>query len=490
MRPHLGIPAGFTWSLMLYVLRMAAAIQLGSFCTFLLGAAAVVAPNVTVGGNLETAATVTLSEGAPAGGLEITLVSSDASRVRFAKRQDQPGAASLVLEVKERFRESPEFWVQGLGSAGTVSYLAKTPSDESTGTVTLTPSAIIITGPIKAPKFLTTTRSTPTNIRLSAVRLDSALKYAEEQFVAGGLSVRVDLLSSKALVGVFTPTHLEIPGGTNFAVAQFQPATVGEADLSVNVPPGFSVPAEFAAVTAMVKIPGLGLSDELAVGENLEVRGILGLGAASPVEGVRVTLSSDDPTRLLLSDSATGTGSKSITILIPANESWRPYYVQALGSSGTVTYKATALGFQNRTATVFLAPSGIVLTPIFQGPPDEAQVLRKEPSDGTYQFSTALSKGTPMNLVAWTAQLDPKTHRAADITVQPLRGGLSLTIPLRNSNPAVGKINSEITIPGGSESSVTPFTPVGVGSTEISVTTPQGFTGAANSTKVIATVIQ
>lgn len=473
---------------MRYVCSVAAALQLGSFFSFLLGAPALVAPNMTVGSNLETAATVSLSQGAPDGGLDFTLVSSDVNRLRFAKRQDQPGSASLALQVRPGYRESPEFWVQGLGSAGTVSYIVKTAEGESTGTVTVTPSAIIITGPMKAPKFPTTTRSTPLDIRLSAVRLDSALKFAEDQFVAGGLSVRVDLLSSKTAVGAFTPTHLEIPGGTNFATTQFQPASEGDTVLSVRVPPGFSAPAEFGAVTAMVKIPGLVVSDQLALGQNLELRGVLSLGAAAPPGGLHVTLSSNDPDRLLLSASATGIGSKSITITVPADGAWGPYYLQALESSGSVTYSATAAGYRSGTSTVLLTPSGIVLTPIFQGPPDEAQVLRKEPKDGTYSFLTKLSKPALMNLVAWTVQLDPVTHRSADITVQPLRGGLSLKIPLANSNPAVGKVISEVTISGGTEHSVTPFNALSIGSTEISVTTPKNFTVSANSTKVIAIV--
>jgi len=468
--------------------KIAVALKLGSFCTFLFGTSAIVAPNITVGSNLETTASVSLSQGAPVGGLDFTLVSGDASRLRFAKRQDQSGSASLSLQVRQGFRESPEFWVQGLGSAGTVSYIAKTSDGASAGTVTLMPSAIIITGPMKAPSFPTTTRSTPSNIRLSAVRLNSSMKYAEEQFVAGGLSVGVDVLSSKPRIGTFTPTHLEIPGGTNFAVTQFQPAGEGETILSIRVPPGFSAPAEFAAVRAVVKTPGLVMSDQVAIGRNLQLRGVLSLGAAAPFGGLHVTLSSDDPNRLLLSASPTEIGSKSISVTVPANGAWSPFYLQALESSGSVTYKATAPGYRSGTSTVILTPSGVVLTPIFQGPPDEAQVVRKEPTDGTYRFSMTLSKALPMNLVAWTVQLDPVTHRSADITVQPLRGGLSLRIPLTNSNPGVGKVVPEVTIVGGAEHSATPFSPLSVGSTEISVTTPKDFTVSANSTKVIAIV--
>jgi hypothetical protein len=138
---------------------------------------------------------------------------------------------------------------------------------------------------------------------------------------------------------------------------------------------------------------------------------------------------------------------------------------------------------------VKLTPSGITLTPYFQGPPDEAQVLKKEVSDGTHGFTMKMMPELPpMKLIAWTAQLDPKTHRSADITVQPLRAGMSLTIPLINSNPTVGNIASEITITGGSEHGSVDFTAASAGTTEISIVTPKNFTMSANSTKVIGVV--
>ena len=74
---------------------------------------------------------------------------------------------------------------------------------------------------------------------------------------------------------------------------------------------------------------------------------------------------------------------------------------------------------------MMLAPSGIVVTPIWQGPPDEGQVLRPGTPGSNYRFMVSLANSGPLKLVVWTAQLDPVTHRSADITIQPLRAGLS-----------------------------------------------------------------
>jgi hypothetical protein len=453
------------------------------------GQMALVPANAAIGRNLEAAAMVTLSEPAPETGLDVTLVSADPGQLRISKSPDQPGAASLVLRVRQGLRKSPEFWLQAMGNSGTVTYTASAQGAGSgTGTVTLTPSAIVITGPLKAPKFLTTIGGTPSKLTLYSARLDASLKYAEEQLIAGGLSVRVDVLSSEPTVGTIIASPLVLPGGTSSAVTHFRPSGEGDTALSVGAASGFSTSPDFPAIAASVRKPGLAVSDQLFVGCNLQVGGVLSLGAAAPAGGVNVTLVSGDPRHLLLSNSATAIGSNSISVRIAANGGSGTYFLQALGDSGSVSYTATAPGYQSRTATVSLAPAGIVITPASQGPPDEAHVLRAVAPESSYQFMTDLSTNTPTKLIAWTVQLDPMTHRAADITVQPLRAGLSLTVPLTNSNPAVGSVVARVTIPGGSDHSVTDFMPLSVGSTEIAVTTPKDFTPAANSTAVLAVV--
>jgi hypothetical protein len=454
---------------------------------FLLAESPLVLPNATVGSNLEAPAKIKLDEPAPDEGLEITLRSADPNLLRISTTADKLGTASLVIRARPGNRESQEFWFQALGSSGSVTYTANAPGRGSgAGTVTLAPSAILIKGPYPVPKFPTTTGAEPSKIRLIAGRLDSSLKLSEAQAVISDVSVEVS--NSNVSAGRLADSPVTIPAGEASAVTLLQPAGEGDVTFTIKAPPGFSVPAEFATLTASVRKPGIFVSDDIFIGENLEMGGALALGEFAPAGGLTVTLTSADPTRLLISASQTEPGSKSVQIKIPAEGINATYFLQALGSSGEVEYTATAPGFRARTGVVKLAPSGITLTPYFQGPPDEAQVLRKLTSDGTHGFLMKESEQTPMKLIAWTAQLDPKTHRSADITVQPLRAGISLTVPLRNSNPAVGKMASEITIAGGSDHGSVDFTAASTGTTEISVVTPGNFTVSANSTKVIGTV--
>jgi hypothetical protein len=457
----------------------------------LFSASTLILPNANVGSNLETSAKISLSEPAP-DQLDISVSSGDPLKLRISKSHDQPGAATILVRVRKGFRQSQEFWLQALGNTGSVTYTAEAPAfAPSTGTVTLTPSAIVIRGPSSIPKFITTPRSSPAPIRLTAVRLNASLKIAEEQFVAGGVSVPVDVISSRTAVGTIGDSHQEIKGGTNAAVVMFKPSAEGNTDLSVVVPGGFSTPAEFATVTAEVQKPGLAVSTDVNVGENLEVGGVLLLAEPPPEGGVDVTLVSEDPSLLLLSNSAIAIGSKSITVKMMPDGKTGAYYLQALRHSGQVKYTASAPGYRSRTGVVTLTPSGGVFTPASHGPPDEAHVLRPEgagPHAQKLQYPMNLSTPAPIAFAVWMVQLDTLTHRGADITVQPLRAGLSVTVPLTNSEPAVGKIAPSVTIQGGSDHGLVYFTPLSAGSTEVSVTTPKGFTPAANSTTIIAIV--
>jgi len=445
-------------------------------------------PDVAVGYNLQKSATLTLAEPAPGEGVDIVLKSGQPDLLRISKAPDQAGAASIVIRIRQGFRESPEFWLQALGSEGAVSYTASAAGLSGTGTVTLSPAGVAILGPMRIPKFNITSGGDACQIHLVSARLDSSRQFAEEQTVAGGTSIKIEVISSNPSAGTIVMPSIEIPGGASTAATEFRPAGEGETTLSTRLPSGFSAAGQYAAVIAAVKKPGLAVSDQLTIGQNLQVGGVLSLGERAPAAGLSVTLMSDDPSKLLLSNSETAVGTKSITVELPAGGTSLRYYLQALDKAGKVTYTATAPGYRTRSAEIWLAPSGIVITPWAQGPPDEAQVLRKVAPESKYKFMADLSKPAAIHVVAWTAYLDPVTLRSADITVQPLRAGFSLTIPLINSNPAVGTIVSSVTIPGASDHAVAEFKPISAGETEISVTTPKDFTRSANSTTVVGVV--
>jgi hypothetical protein len=454
-------------------------------------ATALLPTSVTVGANLETAATVTLDEAASGGGLQITLTSSDPSQVRLSTKPDEAGSASVTVMVQEGVRFSPVFYVQGLANSGSVSYIASAPGlSKCEATVTLVPSSILIAGPFGVGKanFVATISSIPRKISVLSVAVDQSGQYIPQPLA--GSNVNVKISSSDESVGTTADREMTIVRGSDRATTEFQPATPGNTRLTVSVPPGFTAPSQFGTVAAIVRLPGIGVTEGVAIGQNLQIGAIVSLGAPAHRGGLPVTLTSDDPKQLLLSLTATAEGSNAITVTIPEGRNNGSYYLHALGSSGTATYLATAPGYVKRTGTILLAPSGLVVVGPLTLP--EGQLIRSDSAGGARQhgFVTSLRRGAPTPLSVYTVQLDPASHRSADISVQALRPGISVTVDLKSSNWSVGTVGSPITIAPGSDHGVSEFTPLATGSTVISVVTPEGFVESSNDTTLRAIVTQ
>ena len=430
--------------------------------------------NVTVGQNLEAATSIALNGVAPPAGLQITVTSNSPGQLLLSASPTGAGSASITLSLPSGAGRSPNFYVYGLANSGSPTYTVIAPGfGTATGTVTLGPSGILISGPygIGVSSFSTTTGAGPSGVNVSSALLDASGNALSTQAIGGGKSVSVNITSSSPGIGTVIPSSVSIAAGSSTGITQFQPASAGSTNLSVNTPTGFSPPAQYTSVTATVTTPGMSLTSGDTIGQNLQDQGLVGLGQ-EPFSNIRVTLTSNNPSLLLLSATANGTGSASITVTVPAGTLTATYYLRAIGNSGTATYTATAPGYASRTATVFLAPSGIVLaSPYGLG-------------FTTLPFSIAVANGpTPFTL--YTAQLNPDNSVGI---IQELAGGNSISVSLSSSNAGAGTISSPVTIAGGATSATATFTPIKAGSTLITVAVPTGFTAPSNDTTVSVTV--
>lgn len=438
-------------------------------------------PNLTVGQGLQATAMVVPNGRVPREGLPITLTSDNPKLVLLSAVPHQAGSASIVLKVQPGSDENL-FYVQALGKSGTTTYTATAPGfSPATGKVTLGPSGIVISGPfgVGKPYFVTTPRGDKPTVNVHPALLDSSLKYVATQALAGGSSIKVNITSSNAATGKILNPELSISGGTRGSTTLFQPGTSGETSLAVSAPAGFSTPAQFNAIIAKV-LELTFVMDDIVIGKNLQSGANAGLVEPVGPGGLVITLTSNDPSQLLLSASSTEKGSNSLVIKLRAGESSASYYLQALGGSGKVTYTATAPGYRSRTAAVTLTPAGVILA----GP---ASVMRSGANPG---FFTSLGSKEKTSILIYTAYLDPVTHRSADITVQSLRAGIDLKIDLESSDPAVGKIDSPVVIKGGSDNVKTQFTPLKAGMTTLSVVTPAGYTASSNAASLKAIVAE
>jgi F0F1-type ATP synthase membrane subunit c/vacuolar-type H+-ATPase subunit K len=441
-----------------------------------------VASNATIGRNLELGSSIAFHPAAPAGGVSVTITSNNPSQLLLSASPNGPGSASIVLKVRESLTLSPEFYIYALASSGSATYTATAPGfSPGSGTVTMAPSGFMMTAKSRtgASMLMTTTKAKSTTVTIGSVMLDSSLNYVGQQSVAGGRKVEVKLNSSNPGVGRITESPVTIEAGYNTATTQFQPVAPGTTTLALVMPDGFTTPIQGTTMNATVRMPGIGLADEPTVGENLESAVSFSLGEVAPEGGLEVTLVSSDPSKILLSKSATEVGSGTLKLIVPAGGSNGSLYLQALAKSGTVSYTVSAPGYTSRTGVAHLAASGVVVAgmsfPETGGPADPG-------------FLTSLSSGSDMPLYICTAFLDPVSNRAADVRVQPVRAGYSVTAQLTSSDPKIGTVAPSVTLPGGQAIVITPFKALSVGTAVVSIDIPAGFNKPANATFITAKV--
>jgi hypothetical protein len=209
------------------------------------------------------------------------------------------------------------------------------------------------------------------------------------------------------------------------------------------------------------------------VGQNLQAVVTVTLAQPAPAGGVQITLSSGDPSKVILGGLNTlGQASQTFTIT-EGSTSATGIFAQALASSGTVTLTATA-GAVSGTGTITLSPSGFVLV----GPN----------GPGVQSFSIAQGGTTPLTVSS--ARLDSSSNFVQN---QSVRGGFSVAVTVNSSNTTVGTVSAgSLTFNGGDQSATTQFTAVVSGSTTVTAVVPSGFTlpaAGANTQTVSVTQV-
>jgi hypothetical protein len=182
------------------------------------------------------------------------------------------------------------------------------------------------------------------------------------------------------------------------------------------------------------------------------------------------------PRQVQVASTPTGIGADTTTITIPAGASSGTFYIQGVGSDGSVTYTVQAPGYTAPTATIYCALSSfVVATPLGFGQPDSVSL------SGYQQTSVT----TPITVYAALVN-----GANAFVVNQQVAGNSSVKVGLTNSNGGAGSIPSSVTIAGGSDHATVQFTPLGLGSTVISTTRYPGDPVATTDASVTVTVTQ
>jgi hypothetical protein len=417
-------------------------------------------PNLTVGKNLQASSVVTF--GVASTGVDITLTSSDPSKLVLSSTNTGSGSATATVHANASSLTSLSFFAQALADSGTVTVTAKAPGyvDTST-TLTLAPSGIVVLNGT-SPTLNTTTLAPDSTITVAGAYLDpTSSNILGLQTIRGGLgSQTIQLKNSSTAVGTISKSSVTLKGGDVSTTLTFHPLTTGTTDISATQPSGFVAPSNAPALHVIVGQPTITMKG-VSVGKDLQTTDTVYLSApapsvtdAPPIGGVDVTVTSSDPSKVLLSTTATGTGTSSVTVHVNAGTQGLPvFYVQGLANSGTVTLTATATGFDNGTSSVVLQPSGFIIS--------SGNINSGSSGDSTVTLSASMLQ--PVSL----APTGPAQG------VRP--GAAPISVTTASSNTGVGTITSPVAFNAGASTATATFHPVAAGSTTIGVQPPAGF---------------
>ncbi len=424
---------------------------------------AIVVPNASIGQDLQKPIAISLPTPAPAGGILVTVTSGDVGRLLVSNSATIRGSAQTTARVAGGQTSADLIYLQSLGGAGGTRLTATAPGyAEGSNLIEHSQSAFVLVGPngVESPGFLVLPGgSVPLTVYAAVVSPDRST-LIEVQQVRGGITGTVNLTVSDAAIGTIANPSLTFDGGSDLAVTSFHAgSTTGSATLATNATGGSplkavvgSLPMETTSVT---------------VGRDLETPARVTLYTPVPIGGLPVAVTSHDPSKVLLSATPDGPGAASIVVLASGGSSFSPdFYIYGLSDHGVVSYSVTAPGFLDTLGTVTLAPSGFTLYGPFMEP---------------FNFA-----GLP-RLVSWTTSasaflLDQSLNI---VSAQAVRGGTSVPVTIKNSNPSVGVlVDSTLKILGGAQRGGTVFVPLGLGTTELNAVTPAGFSTPNAPTKV------
>ncbi len=424
----------------------------------------------TVGQNLEIPITITLTPASP-GGL-VQILSNNPAAVLLATHAGDTGTGSLSVATSAG-QTSFSVFAQGVANSGSATLTANFASyTHGQSIVTAAPSAFVLDGPNGIGGSFTIGQNAGTQLTIWAAQLDASGNVAQIQSVAGGPSVVVTLTVGDPDLGTVSPSAVTFTGGATNATTQFTAGTsVVSSTITASEPAGFSTPASGANALAVTVTNQQMSCASVTVGQNLENLTSCSLTGAAQSD-TTVTLTSNDPSKLLLATDPSAPGAVVITRTIRAGGSiTTPFYVYGLGNSGTATFGASGGGF-TATGTVTLAKSGFVLAGPF----------------GLGSDFLATAGGAPLDVMVQTALLDASGNY---VDTQSLAGGLTAQVTVTSSNTSVGSISgSPAVITGANNSANVQFQAATSGTTALTAVTPAGYTTPAQFATINATVGQ
>jgi hypothetical protein len=190
-------------------------------------------------------------------------------------------------------------------------------------------------------------------------------------------------------------------------------------------------------------------------------------GAPLPPDPLIVTLTTSDPSRLLLSRSQTTAGSASITAGLQSGSSYGALFLQALGDSGTVDVVIEAPGYARSISAVRLAPSHFA----FQ-------------SASGSQVTTLITGSGNQLLPITLGAVVTSSNGVQHLPASPIRAGSpEIAVTVESSNPAAVAVETpRLVFREGESGKQVQIHAVAPGEATVRIVPPPGFAEAPNGT--------
>ncbi|MDX6530205.1 MAG: hypothetical protein QOH41_2495 [Blastocatellia bacterium] len=338
--------------------------------------------------------TVTLPAPAPAGGVTVTLKSSDASRVTVTP-------ASVVIPQGATVPATqPQVTGAGIGSATITA--AATGYISGAGAVTVTPPTMSFTG---SPLVITAGESGKLTLTLSG-----------GQAPVGGLTLNLNSSdTSKATVS----GTISLAAGATSVTVSVAAVAPGTATITASGP-NIATATASVTVTGTIKSPAntsvnLGQSTSFAVT----------LSAPAPAGGVTLTLKSSDTSKVTVTPA---------NVIIPQGATKPATQPQVTGAGiGAATITATATGYTSNTGTVTVTAPTMIFT-------DSPLVVA---FGGSGKLTLTLSGGqTPAGGLTVNLNSSDTSKATVPATVSFAPGATSVTVSVAAVAPGAVKINA------------------------------------------------
>ena len=479
-------------------------------------------PSTLVGVGSTNTGTITLGQAAPSGGLSIAVSSSNTAAVSVVSPVTiAAGATSGTFSYTGVAPGTTTFTATATGYVSGSATVSSTNSLISLGTIPVVAPGQSVDLPLSlgtaAPaggvtvNFVSTNTSVAT-ISPASVTISAGLKVPTANPKVTGVTVGTAQINATATgyapgaqtasvsVTASLPSTFSLPVGTsNETLTISAPAPTGGItfNLSSDNTAIFTVPSTVtvAAGATTVSIPVTGVAggtttlradspniteatssvtvnasiavqtSNITTGKQLQVSTYFYFATAPP-SAVTATLTSSAPSVAVVSTSPTTQGGTTTMISGITNTSASTYYIQGVGV-GTATITISAPGYSNSTISVTVDPSGFVIY-----------------SPGNFS-TTTLSSDTSITIAP--AILSSAGAVLGYASVTP--AGASTSVSVSSSNTAVGTIGSSPLVYGANDylKSVT-FHAVSSGTSNVSLTTPTGFSTPTSGQQITATV--